>query len=84
MKSLPSKIELGASRQADDLRALIRLSQDNEIKETANNPSRIKTLWETSQIPDFRNISEGEHTNMISLIFKKICEEEQLSDDWLR
>ena len=84
LKSLPSKIELGASRQADDLRALIRLSQDNEIKETANNPSRIKTLWETSQIPDFRNISEGEHTNMISLIFKKICEEEQLSDDWLR
>ena len=84
LKTLPSKIELGASRQADDLKALIRLSQDKEIKEMATNSSKIKILWETSQIPDFRNISEGEHTKMISHIFKQICNEDQLSDEWLR
>jgi len=84
LKTLPSKIELGASRQADDLKALIRLSHDKEIKEIANNSSKIKILWETSQIPDFRNISEGEHTKMISHIFKRICNEDQLSDEWLR
>ena len=84
LKSLPSRIELGASRQADDLRSLMRISQDDEIKDIADNPTKIRALWEASQIPDFRNISDGEHTKMISLIFKKICEEEELSDDWLR
>ena len=33
LKAIPSKVELGISRQADDLRALIRLSQDKEILE---------------------------------------------------
>ena len=74
LKSLPSRIELGASRQADDLRSLMRISQDDEIKYIADNPKKIRALWEASQIPDFRNISDGEHTKMISLIFKKICE----------
>ena len=84
LKSLPSRLELGASRHADDLKALTRLGQDPEIKEIANTSINIRILWEASQIPDFRNISEGEHTKMISLIFKKICEDEELSDDWIR
>ena len=83
LKAIPNKIELGISRQADDLRALIRLSQDKEILENANNKKSIQTLWETSQIPDFRNISEGEHSKIISLIFKELCLNDKLSDEWL-
>ncbi len=83
LKAIPNKIELGISRQADDLRALIRLSQDKEILENANNKKSIQTLWETSQIPDFRNISEGEHSKIISLIFKELCLNNKLSDGWL-
>ena len=83
LKAIPNKIELGISRQADDLRALIRLSQDKEILENANNKKSIQTLWETSQIPDFRNISEGEHSKIISLIFKELCLNNKLSDEWL-
>lgn len=83
LKAIPNKIELGISRQADDLRALIRLSQDKEIIENANNKKNIQTLWETSQIPDFRNISEGEHSKIISLIFKELCLNNKLSDEWL-
>jgi len=83
LKALPNKIELGISRQADDLRALIRLSQDKEILENANNKKNIQTLWETSQIPDFRNVSEGEHSKIISLIFKELCLNNKLSDEWL-
>ena len=83
LKAIPNKIELGISRQADDLRALIRLSQDKEIIENANNKKNIQTLWETSQIPDFRNISEGEHSKIISLIFKELCFNNKLSDEWL-
>ena len=83
LKAIPNKIELGISRQADDLRALIRLSQDKEILENANSKKSIQTLWETSQIPDFRNISEGEHSKIISLIFKELCLNNKLSDEWL-
>jgi len=83
LKAIPNKIELGISRQADDLRALIRLSQDKEIIENAKNKKNIQTLWETSQIPDFRNISEGEHSKIISLIFKELCLNNKLSDEWL-
>ena len=83
LKAIPNKIELGISRQADDLRALVRLSQDKEILENANNKKSIQTLWETSQIPDFRNISEGEHSKIISLIFKELCLNDKLSDEWL-
>jgi len=83
LKAIPNKIELGISRQADDLRALIRLSQDKEILENANSKKNIQTLWETSQIPDFRNISEGEHSKIISLIFKELCLYNKLSDEWL-
>ena len=83
LKAIPNKIELGISRQADDLRALVRLSQDKEILENANNKKSIQTLWETSQIPDFRNIREGEHSKIISLIFKELCLNDKLSDEWL-
>lgn len=83
LKAIPNKIELGISRQADDLRALIRLSQDKEVLENANSKKSIQTLWETSQIPDFRNISEGEHSKIISLIFKELCLNDKLSDEWL-
>ena len=83
LKAIPNKIELGISRQADDLRALIRLSQDKEVLENANSKKSIQTLWETSQIPDFRNISEGEHSKIISLIFKELCLNNKLSDEWL-
>ena len=83
LKTIPNKIELGISRQADDLRALIRLSQDKEIIEKASNKKNIQTLWETSQIPDFRNISEGEHSKIISLIFNELCLNNKLSDEWL-
>ncbi|MBN44191.1 MAG: hypothetical protein CML94_01595 [Rhodobiaceae bacterium] len=83
LKAIPNQTELGISRQADDLRALIRLSQDKEILENANNKKTIQTLWETSQIPDFRNISEGEHSKIISLIFKELCLNNKLSDEWL-
>ena len=83
LKAIPSKVELGISRQADDLRALIRLSQDKEILERANNKKDIQILWEASQIPDFRNISEGEHSKIVSLIFNELCSSKKLSDEWL-
>ena len=83
LKAIPNKIELGISRQADDLRALIRLSQDKEVLENANSKKSIQKLWEISQIPDFRNISEGEHSKIISLIFKELCLNNKLSDEWL-
>lgn len=83
LKAIPNKVELGISRQADDLRALIRLSQDKEILERANNKKDIQILWEASQIPDFRNISEGEHSKIVSLIFNELCSSKKLSDEWL-
>ncbi len=83
LKTIPAKIELGMSRYSDDLKVLIRLSQDKEILEMASNEEYIRVLWETSQIPDFRNISEGEHSRIISSIFKELCTNKKLSDKWL-
>ena len=41
-------------------------------------------LWETCQIPDFRQIGHGIHVNVVETIFLELFENGQLSDEWLQ
>ncbi|MCH2163393.1 MAG: disulfide oxidoreductase [Marinovum sp.] len=81
---LPSEDELLLrAREADDLRALKALAQDDEVFARASNPASVKLLWDVCRIPDFRGISGAEHANLLAQLFGFLHENDAVPDDWL-
>ncbi|WP_425038321.1 helicase-related protein [Primorskyibacter sp. S187A] len=71
------------AREADDLRALKMLAQDDETFARASSPQAVKLLWSVCRIPDFRGISHAEHANLLMQIFAYLHEGAQVPDDFL-
>ncbi len=68
----PSEGGLVRARIADDVTALEILSRDDDIRALAGTPATVERLWDVCQIPDYRNITGGEHANMIGRIFNHV------------
>lgn len=71
------------SRQADDLRALKTLSEMPEIINRVGDGRAVRLLWDICQVPDFRNISAGEHAGLLSKLFEFLTDTGRIPDDWL-
>jgi len=63
---------LSRSRGSVDLRALKKLSEDEEIFALADNKEAVTRLWNICQIPDFRKLSPGDHHGLLRRIFVDI------------
>ena len=70
-------------RDADDLLALKRLSENPELMARVSDIASLKLLWDVCRIPDFRRISHGEHANLLGNIFNHIHESGKIPDAWL-
>ncbi len=73
---------LTRAREADDLMALKELSGDGLIRARASDGPGVRLLWDVCRIPDFRSISHGEHTGLLSRIFSDLHEHGRLDEDW--
>ncbi|WP_323765317.1 helicase-related protein [Marinovum sp.] len=71
------------AREADDLRALRTLSQDDMVFARASSPQSVRLLWDVCRIPDFRGISHAEHAGLLGVIFGYLHESGRVPDDWL-
>ena len=79
----PSSSEwLGRGREADDLAALKVLSAMPEIRDRVTHPKDVRLLWDVCRIPDFRGISPGEHTTLLTRIYG-FLREGGIPGDWL-
>jgi len=82
LEARPDNPLLMRAREADDLGALKALSVLPEL--TARTTSRADTrlLWDVCRIPDFRGISNAEHTSMLARIFADLHEFGRIPADW--
>ncbi|MCG8435727.1 MAG: helicase, partial [Gammaproteobacteria bacterium] len=65
----PTQAGLVRARNADDVIALEMLSRDSEISAIATSTAAIKRLWDVCQIPDYRNITGGDHATLLGRIY---------------
>ena len=79
----PTGEHLVKAREADDLSALISLSQVAEVMARASDVSSVRLLWDVCRIPDFRGISHAEHAALLEVIFGYLHQSGRVPDDWL-
>ncbi|MDG1997478.1 MAG: helicase-related protein [Emcibacteraceae bacterium] len=80
----PSKSGLARTMDKLDLDTFRKLANQPEIKDILGGPAAVKMLWETCQIPDFRQISDDEHAKIISSIFRQITADNGVvKEDWM-
>ena len=69
LASLPVLEGLTRAQSGHDVVALEAMSRDPEIVAFAAGSKDVARLWEVCQIPDYRNISNSEHANLVGRIF---------------
>ena len=83
LNKAPNMPGLTRALKADDMAALEFLSRDPEIRDLAHGEEAMHALWDTCQIPDYRNITGGDHATLIGRVFRYLRSETQtIPDDW--
>ncbi len=79
----PTEGGLIRARIADDVTALEFLSRDDDVRRIATTPAAVEKLWDVCQIPDYRNITGGEHAGLVGRIFGYLTSGSGLiPEDW--
>ena len=79
----PPRPGLVRGHDSSDLETLAALAREPEIRSLASSRSRLRLLWETCQIPDFRKLADDTHTRLCARVFGHVAKEGRLPTDWL-
>ena len=79
----PPRAGLVRGPDATDLETLEVLSREHDIRDMARGRSRVRLLWETCQIPDFRKLADDTHTRLCARVFSHLVREGTVPTDWL-
>ena len=71
------------AKEGSDLTVLKSLSDKLSITTNLNSTNEVKLLWEVCQIPDFRKLSEVDHSSLLEVIFNFLRNKGFLPDEWL-
>jgi ATP-dependent RNA helicase SUPV3L1/SUV3 len=74
---------LARGNDATDHVTLAHLAREQEIRKLAQGRARVRLLWETCQIPDFRKLADDSHTRLCGRIFGHLVKEGHLPADWV-
>ena len=67
----------------DDHLTLAALADMEVVRALADNPGRLRLLWDVVQIPDFRQSMTDSHVVMLTRIFTELARDGQLKKDWV-
>jgi len=68
---------------ADDVQALDMLSRDPDITALASDEASVMLLWDVCQIPDYRNITGGDHAALVGRMYRYLASHDgRISPDW--
>ncbi|GAB1380944.1 helicase-related protein [Pararhodobacter aggregans] len=70
-------------READDLVALKALSAEPEVRALLRDSRDVRLLWDVCRIPDFRGISQTEHTTLLSRLYGFLHDGGRIPTEWL-
>ncbi|ABI61214.1 ATP-dependent DNA helicase [Granulibacter bethesdensis CGDNIH1] len=83
----PPRTGLVRGHDASDVETLDALLRDQEIRTLvcghSTRRSRVRLLWETCQIPDFRKLADDTHTKLCGRVFLQVLQRRTLQADWL-
>jgi ATP-dependent RNA helicase SUPV3L1/SUV3 len=82
LNALPNREGLTRTRPGADIETLSVLARDREIAERASARDTVELLWETCQLPDYRNITGSEHANLVGSIFRYVSNTGRIDADW--
>ena len=83
LEASPENENFAKAKDGTDLAVLKLLSDKLRITTTLDSTKDVKLLWEVCQIPDFRKLSESDHSNRLEVVFNFLRNDGVLSDDWL-
>jgi len=88
MRSLAAPPPAGGLKLADEAQDEVTLRQlavdETVIRRTRDRANLIR-LWEVCQTPDFRKISQDEHTRLIGAMFESLTQRDRrLPEDWMQ
>jgi ATP-dependent RNA helicase SUPV3L1/SUV3 len=64
--NMPGLVRTGTG---DDLDALMRMAQNEDVARLARSPQAIKKLWDVAQVPDFRKTMASEHAGLLTRLY---------------
>ncbi|HEX7776393.1 MAG TPA: helicase-related protein [Parvibaculum sp.] len=85
----PGRPGLMRAAQGEDLDALIRMSQNEDVARLARSPSAIRRLWDVAQVPDFRKTMASEHAGLLARLYLFLAQDSgkpsggRIDEDWL-
>ncbi|WP_158924887.1 helicase-related protein [Acidisphaera sp. S103] len=79
----PPRPGLMRGNEASDLETLTALSRDPDIRKLANGRRRMRLLWDSCQIPDFRKLADDTHAKLCARVFGHVATDTYLPTDWL-
>jgi ATP-dependent RNA helicase SUPV3L1/SUV3 len=68
----PDLAQLAAAPEAIDLAVLKRLAEDPAVVESVTTAARVRRLWETCQLPDFRQQGPDMHARFVSRLWQEL------------
>ena len=71
----PPRPGLVRGPEAVDLQTLDALAQDPDIRALARTRGRVRLLWETCGIPDFRKLTDDTHTKLCARVFGHVAKD---------
>ena len=83
LNMLPRQDGLTRAQAGSDVVALDFLCRDPDVAPLAQTPEAVALLWDTCQIPDYRNISAAEHAGIAGRIFEFLrTGDGHIAEDW--
>ncbi len=84
LRKKPSVPWLELKADADDARALVRLSEDAEVMARARGGEAVALLWEVCQIPDYRQLQLDDHFQLLRAVYMQLATgRRRLDQDWI-
>lgn len=82
---LPKTKGLTRAMGGDDVQALEMMMREPDVKDLVASEEHVNLLWNVCQIPDYRNITSGEHGRIVGQVFRSLMSSEgKVSDDWFQ
>ena len=83
LEAVPSHPELCRTREADDVRTLKSISTTTGTAVSVASGKDVRLLWETCQIPDFRQVSLHDHANLVKDVYLSLRDNGEIPEHWL-
>ena len=85
LKVIPKNYRLILKKDAEDQKFLLRFLKDNKSKFSFDKPEILRQLWNLCRIPDYQNISDEKHVELLTKVFNELINNNWLlSDNFLR